>query len=258
MNRIAALATVALLASQAAAQDTCKLTALGTAEVAAVRDGRTLLLKDGREVRLAGIEIADDARAALQSLLGNRKIKLEALNAEPDRYGRLVAFAFAGDEQTSVQQALLEQGQARVSARVGNKACADALLVAERAARATNRGLWANPNFALLNPDNRARLQAERGRFTIIEGKVLSVRESGSTIYVNFGPRWTQDFSVIILRRNQRIFKDAGLEPKRLEGRRIRVRGIIEQRRGPVIEADRPEQIEFADETMTKTRETRQ
>jgi DNA/RNA endonuclease YhcR with UshA esterase domain len=153
---------------------------------------------------------------------------------------------------------LLEQGQARVSARVGNKACADALLVAERAARATSRGLWANPNFALLNPDNRARLQAERGRFTIIEGKVLSVRESGSTIYVNFGPRWTQDFSVIILRRNQRIFKDAGLEPKRLEGRRIRVRGIIEQRRGPVIEADRPEQIEFADETMTKTRETRQ
>jgi hypothetical protein len=73
---------------------------------------------------------------------------------------------------------------------------------------------------------------------------------------VNFGRRWARDFSVIILCRDQRIFKDAGLEPKRLEGRRIRVRGIIEQRRGSVIEANAPEQIEFADETIT--RETRQ
>src|SRR5436853_503599 len=83
-------------------------------------------------------------------------------------------------------------------------------------------GLWADPNFAPLPPDNLARLRAERGRFTIIEGKVLSVRDSGSTIYVNFGARWSQGFSVIILRRNQRIFNAAGVEPKRLEGRRIR------------------------------------
>ena len=56
------------------------------------------------------------------------------------------------------------------------------------------------------------------------------MRDSGSTIYVNLGRRWARDFSVIILRHNQRIFKTAGLEPKRLEGHRIRVRGIIEQR----------------------------
>ena len=116
--------------------------------------------------------------------------------------------------QQSLQQALVEQGQARVAARVGSKACAEALLAAERAARAANRGLWADPNFALLRPENDARLRAERGHFTIIEGKVLSVRDSGSTIYLNFGRRWTRDFSVIILRRNQRIFNAAGLEPE--------------------------------------------
>ena len=43
------------------AGDACKLTALGTAQVAPVRDGRTLLLADGREVRLPGIEIAERA-----------------------------------------------------------------------------------------------------------------------------------------------------------------------------------------------------
>jgi endonuclease YncB( thermonuclease family) len=249
---------LSLIAWPASAQDTCKFSAIGTAEVAAVRDGRTLLLADGRELRLAAIEIADSSRAALQDLIGARALRLESLAAERDRYGRLVAFAFAGEAKESLQQALLAQGQARVSARVGDKACADALLAVERNARAARRGLWADPNFAPLSSENHARLRAERGHFTLIEGKVLSVRESGGTLYLNFGRRWTRDFSVIILRRNQRSFAAAGIEPKRLEGRRIRVRGWLEQRRGPVIEAAAPEQIEFADETMGQSRATEQ
>ena len=163
-----------------------------------MRDGRTLLLADGRELRLAAIEVTDASRAALQNLAGTNVLRLEGASADRDRYGRLVVFAFAADSRQSLQQALLEQGQARVSARVGNKACADALLAAERAAREAHRGLWADPNFAPLSSENHARLRAERGHFTLIEGKVLSVRESGGTLYVNFGRRWTRDFSVII------------------------------------------------------------
>ena len=81
----------------------------------------------------------------------------------------------------------------------------------------------------------------------MVEGKVLSVRESGATIYLNFGRRWAQDFTVTILKRNRREFAAAGIDPGRLEGQSIRVRGWIEQRSGPVIEAVVPEQIEFAD-----------
>jgi len=73
------------------------------------------------------------------------------------------------------------------------------------------------------------------------------VRESGATIYVNFGRRWTRDFTVIILKRVSRAFTAAGVEPKQLEGHRIRVRGWIEQRGGPVISAEAPEQIEVLD-----------
>jgi hypothetical protein len=80
-----------------------------------------------------------------------------------------------------------------------------------------------------------------------VEGKVLSVRESGATIYVNFGRRWTEGFTVTILRRLQRTFAAAGVEPKKLEGRTIRVRGWIEQRGGPIIAAEAPEQIELVD-----------
>ncbi len=237
----------ALLVCNAAAQENCKLTAIGTANVAAVRDGRTLMLDDGRELRLAAIEVTDEARNALQTLVGGGPLRLEWLGAEHDRYGRLVAFAFAGDARQSVQAAMLAAGQARVSARIGDKACADALLTTERSAREARRGLWADPNFAPLQAENLIRLQAERGHFALVEGKVLSVRESGATIYVSFGRRWTRDFTVTILRRHQRAFAAAGVEPKRLEGRRIRVRGWIEQRGGPIVEAAAPEQIEFVE-----------
>jgi endonuclease YncB( thermonuclease family) len=231
------------IASAVAAQE-CKLVSIGTATVAAVRDGRTLLLADGRELRLAGIEAGDD-NSALQAVVGGHPLRLERLGPEQDRYGRLVAFAFIDDGQQSVQQTLLEQGQARVSARVGDKACAAVLLRAEQTARAAKRGLWADPNFAPLSAENLAGLAAVRGRFALVEGKVLSVRESGATIYVNFGRRWTRDFTVIILRRLGRAFAAAGIEPESLTGRRIRVRGWVEQRGGPIIAAEAPEQIEL-------------
>jgi endonuclease YncB( thermonuclease family) len=249
MNRALLAVLLSLLLASAAryavAQERCPLTAIGTATVASVRDGRTLLLADGRELRLAAIEVTEQSRAALQALATGRALRLARLGPEHDRYGRLVAFAFAGEAQQSVQEMLLEDGQARVSARVGDKACADALLAAEAKARAARRGLWADPNFAPLAAENWRGLQGKRGHFALVEGKVLSVRESGGTIYVNFGPRWTRDFSVIILHRNARSFAAAGLAPKALAGRRVRVRGWIEQRRGPVIEADAPEQIEL-------------
>jgi endonuclease YncB( thermonuclease family) len=239
----------ATIVCSARAQDAtaCKFTALGTVKVAAVLDGGTLMLDDGRELRLAGIEVAAGSRDTLQALAGSQPLRLERLGPEQDRYGRLVAFAFAGDGAQSLQAALLEQGRARVAARIGAKPCAEALLTMERAARLAKRGLWADPNFAPLQAENLTQLEAGRGRFVLVEGKVLSVRESGATIYANFGRRWTRDFTVIILKRQQRTFAAAGIEPKQLEGRRVRVRGWIEQRGGPVVVAEAPEQIELID-----------
>ena len=85
------------------------------------------------------------------------------------------------------------------------------------------------------------------GQFALVEGQVLSVRESGATIYVNFGRRWTRDFAVTIPKREARMFAAAGIEPKSLERRRIRVRGILERRNGPMIDVVAPEQIELID-----------
>ena len=79
----------------------------------------------------------------------------------------------------------------------------------------------------------------------LVEGQVQSVRESGATIYVNFGRRFTRDFSVTILRRLRGAFTAAGVEPSALQGRRIRGRGFLEFRRGPIMDVAAPEQIEF-------------
>ena len=93
--------------------------------------------------------------------------------------------------------------------------------------------------------DDLPALLERRGQFTIAEGKIWSVRESGGTIYINFGRTWSRNLTVTILRRNKPAFDAAGLDPKKLEGARVRVRGWIEERNGPRMEAVRPEQIEM-------------
>ncbi len=90
-----------------------------------VSDGRTFVLADGREVRLAAIEVpplsqesgaapnSAAARDGLAALLAGAEIVLK--QAEPqktDRYGRIVAYAFVtrdGSERL-VQGDLLAKG----------------------------------------------------------------------------------------------------------------------------------------------------
>jgi len=241
---LSAFAVSLAAALPASAEPPCRGVPAGTAVVAAVRDGRTLLLDDGREVRLAGIEAPSDG-AALRALATGQTLRIESVS--DDRYGRVVAFAALGDNPELLQLGLLKAGQARVAARVGARACAESLFTAERAARTGRRGLWADPNFAPLSSQNLTMLTTELGHFALVEGQVLSVRESGATIYVNFGRRWTRDFAVTIPKREARNFAAAGVEPKMLERRRIRVRGVIERRRGPIVDVTAPEQIELID-----------
>ena len=94
-------------------------------------------------------------------------------------------------------------------------------------------GLWTNPYYDLLDADKPVGVVARDRRFALAKGNVVSVRVSGATSYsyVNFGRRWTEDFTVTILKRNARSFAAVGIEPKGLAGRRVRV--WIEERRGP-------------------------
>jgi endonuclease YncB( thermonuclease family) len=237
----------------AAAQDvnSCKLESFGTAQVAAVRDARSLLLADGREVRLAGIEAArtgdlgaEAAIAALTSIAAGREVTLKRAATREDRYGRIPAYVFTDQDARSAQEQLLAAGHARVSV-LSDRGCFAMLAAQERIARDAKHGVWAD-NVAPRSTTQAGEITSAQGRFAVLEGVVASVRESRGVVYVNFGRRIPNEFTVTILKRNERSFTAAGLEPKKLEGKRVRVRGWIEQRRGPVIEATQPGQIELA------------
>jgi hypothetical protein len=179
----------------------------------------------------------------------DRTVELRQNGAPADRYGRTLALAYvAGAEaRRSVAHEMLARGFARVAAHIGDRACAEELLAQERSARRAKLGLWSEPYYVIVAADSAAELSAARGRFTLVEGKVWSVRESAGTIYINFGPRWGQALTVTISKRDESGFTAAGVAPKTLEARRLRVRGWVEERNGPRIDATRPEQIEIAE-----------
>src|SRR4029079_17632236 len=140
---------LAAATAHAAAKPACRPAILGSAQVRSVLDGRTVQLTDGREVRLAGIEVPQKhdsaAKTALETLVSGRDIALLRLGADSDRYGRVVSLVSvepgAAEIGQSVQRALLAQGQARVTANIGDSACTANLLEAERTARGTRPGL---------------------------------------------------------------------------------------------------------------------
>ena len=95
---------------------------------------------------------------------------------------------------------------------VTDKDCAASLVAAEAAARAAKRGIWADP-AAIKNAESPGDILAGIGRFMVVEGKVLSVRQAGATTYLNFGRNWTRDFAVTISRRMMPAFEAAGIVP---------------------------------------------
>jgi endonuclease YncB( thermonuclease family) len=247
----------------------CQFDPQGDGHVAEVIDARTLRLDDGREVVLAGIQpvtpgdtgqISNPAKnpaktretkasriAALSAIVTGRDVTLRGADDTPDRYGRQPAFVFPAGSDTSVQVTLLTQGEALIAATVTDKDCAAALASAEAAARTAKRGIWADDS-AIKNAESPGDILTGIGRFMVVEGRILSVRQAGATTYLNFGRNWTQGFAVTIPKRTIAAFEAAGIVLKSLENQRIRVRGWIESRGGPRdgprIEVLRVEQIE--------------
>lgn len=246
--RMSVAACLALFAVGHAHAAGCMFASQGEGRVAAVIDARSFRLDDGREIRLSGIEPVNTDKAkgaaALAAVIGGHDVTLHGEDDMPDRYGRQTAFVFLAE--TPVQSELLRRGEALFAADVADKDCAGTLAAAEAEAINAKIGIWSAP-AAIKNAESPGDILAGIGRFTVVEGKVLSVRQAGATTYLNFGRNWTQDFAATISRRMIPAFEVAGLSPKSLENRRIRVRGFVLSRGGPRIEVLRVGQIEVLD-----------
>jgi endonuclease YncB( thermonuclease family) len=256
-----ALATLANFATDAARADMWPACARSnitpaTYEAAGARDGATLRLADGREVRLAGVIAANDldgdqaaaarATAALDRLVAGKRILLYSVPDAADRYGRIRAqVALADEDGAWVQGLLVANGMLRVGPEEGTPACAESLIAHERAARAANAGLWTEPRFSVESADHLAALNAAIGRFAVVEGTVARIGETPSRTYIDFGRRYSEDFTIIIPRDARAEFRAAGIDFNALRGKRVRGRGVLFSSGGPAIEIRKPASIEM-------------
>jgi endonuclease YncB( thermonuclease family) len=242
----------------------CQLSDAERGTVAAIIGGETLQLADGSVVRLIGAKapsaplgfngdtpwpMVEEAKEALRRLASGAEVELHFGGRREDRHGHLLAqiFVVKGDQRLWLQQELVAQGFARVYSFPDNRACVAELLAAERSARDEHKGLWAVFAYRIRDangrdPEDIARL---RQSYQLVEGVVAAVGGGAGRLYLNFGRDWHTDFTVEIERKDKDAFVRAGLDPDALAGKRIRVRGWIEWRNGPMIRASHPEQIEI-------------
>ncbi len=238
------------------AQPSCGLDPDGTAKVVSVVDGDTIVLRDGREVRLVGIQapklalgrsnfddwpLAAEARAHLEEIVLGADVRLSYGGRREDRYGRLLAHLHLADGRW-VQGAMVAEGMARVYSFPDNRACVGELLGYEVQARRNEQAIWNLPYYAIRSADAPEKLLGYVDSFQLVEGIIREIAVVRGRLYLNFGDDWREDFTVTVAPAHMRKFPD-GFEAYR--GTRIRVRGWIKSYNGPEIVVTHPEQIEF-------------
>lgn len=228
----------------------------GSGKVVEIVDGDTVILADGREVRLVGIQapklplgrrkfktwpLADSAKSALLTLVLYKTVKLSYGGRRVDRYNRQLAHLH---DATGVwiQGELLRRGMARVYSFADNRAEVAEMLAIERSARAERRGIWRHRFYRIRNADT---VRRDIGSFQIVEDTVRAVAERRKFTYLNFDANWRTDFTIAVPAAARHLFETAGIDLTALRGQRLRVRGWVKSRNGPMIEATHPEQIEI-------------
>ncbi len=181
-----------------------------TTRIAYTYDGDTLQLRDGRKVRLIGINtpelerknktaepFAIAAKNALRTLFKHHKtITLRYGEEKKDHYGRFLAHGFLTDGQ-NIQAILLNQGLARAIAIPPNTQFSACYLEQERKARCNKIGLWKPAK--ILQAKN---LNNQHTGFLFVQGKVTNISTNNRGIWLNIDHKLT----IGIRPENQALF----------------------------------------------------
>ncbi|WDR04672.1 thermonuclease family protein [Devosia rhodophyticola] len=150
-STIASIAAVAAFsASLVDAQACAQLRPGPVGTVVQVTDGDTIVLDSGLVVRMIGTQApklplgregfevwpkAEESKVALEKLALHQQVRLEYGGAQVDRYDRALAHVYIKTETGDVwaQEAMVEQGLARVYSFADNRRCLDQLYAAEGA-----------------------------------------------------------------------------------------------------------------------------
>lgn len=232
-----------------------------TVRVLGLAEDGALLLADGRRFRPQGIalpsrldpdpDLIRASQGAIAAVLAHDALRLA--QGGIDRYGHLMGqatLADGGDASLALLRAGAGHAQSaqprrgRQASRNGARdaRCNALYLAAEEHARQAGAGIWATSGARTRATDELA-LAARAGLFTVVEGTVTGTGSTREWIYLNFGPRWSEDFTILVAPRDfVTIFGD-GLDPAMLQGTVVRARGVLREKGGPAIFARAPEDV---------------
>lgn len=207
------------------------------AVIARVTDGDTVVLSDGRRVRLIGINtlelnssLAKDkawalaAKTELEKQTMSQRVSLVFGVDEFDRHGRTLAHLKLEDG-SSAAETLISKGLG-LSISVGlNQRCAHQYEQSEQLARQSRLGIWQKPGNWLSHDQNLT--GRERG-FRLVTSTVVKIQKSENrpTLELKNGLHVTL---------NKQFFAeqdDTSTLAQNLHGRRIEVRGWLGKKSG--------------------------
>jgi len=236
-------------------EGSCQLEPGGESTVLAIGGPQTLHLADGRMIHLAEILTSTNAEGAsfapsssatayLRSNVLGRKVEVRFGGNRHDRYGATIAHIFvAGERPVWLQESLVSAGLAQAFPQPDNYACSQQLASMEERARDENRGYWGLALFkVLLARDTRSILNHIQ-TYQTIEGEVTFVTHAGGRTIFHFAEDGKSSFSAIVEPAAQKRLTELSLDDWR--GRKVRIRGWIERKKGPTITIIQPEQIEL-------------
>ncbi len=207
--------------------------ALLDAQVAAVVDGDTLKMSDGRKVRLLNINtpelghgVRQDeayARRAKQAvetwLTSSRRVFIKVYGT--DRYDRQLAEVYLRADGQLVTELLLRAGlgwRIYVPPQSRDRPC---LYQAEDEARRHKRGLWSQPLL-----DSSVAKKSDQG-FRLIRGRIDKVTESRQGIWLDL------DGDVVLHITRADLDRFADIDLQRWRGHVVEVRGWLRSRKPP-------------------------
>ena len=205
-----------------------------------VYDGDTLLLKDGRKIRIIGIntpEVAHhkkkgerygrEATEQLRALLkqSHNRIRLEIGEEPLDRYKRHLAHVFLPDG-TDISLWMLKKGWATTMIFPPNTRYVDDYQQAEQSAQKKKLNIWQQKNFQITTP---SQLKKSYTGYVRLKAQIKHVNIRKKSLILQLDQK-------ILIKLGKRYFKYFNTyDPKRLLHKNIIISGILKKRRGKRI-----------------------
>ncbi len=199
----------------------------------------------------------EDAIKELEELILNKKVMAyhypEAGDEQPefggkalkkDRHGTRPAQIILEENNVWVQDHMIAKGLAWAFATRKTQRMIGTLKKSEYIARRNRQGFW---DAKLYRVKNTEEVKRYLNSYQIVEGTVVNVTRKNISTYINFGADWRTDFTITVPNKYMGDFYNVYEEfvPEKLEGEKIKIRGWVEDKNGPMITYDYFGQIDI-------------